>query len=337
MKNKKYHIEHLGKTLHTDHWVELSTEICDSIREQYYEKPDFELVKKNLKSVCNGGTVIADITRYYVKDLMANVKLFSPLWSISEVLQSDELIRYFYSRILSSEKVYPPESPLIKRFETALRISGGGVAMKPSNFPMKVVDNILKKYNINGKYYDFSCGWGVRMLSSMKHNIEYYGTDPNHELVGRLLDMSRDYNEVNTNIFFDDVPIVDIRAHGSEIIVPEWINTIGVAFSSPPYFTLEDYRIGNQSINNRTYEVWLNEYMLATLENIKAYLIDGGYLLINIKNFSKYALYDDTFALCKSIGLTYVETLTLDNITRPSAKPDISTDESIMVFRKIDS
>ena len=58
--------------------------------------------------------------------------------------------------------------------------------MKPSNFPIKTVDYIINKYNINDKYYDFSCGWGVRLLSSFRNNISYYGTDPNNILVQRL-------------------------------------------------------------------------------------------------------------------------------------------------------
>jgi hypothetical protein len=330
MKAKKYHIEHLGKVLHTDHWEELSAEKCQEIRDLYYAKPDFKQVERNLKAIHAGGTKVSEVTNYYVKDLMAMVKLYSPKWSIAEALECDDLIRYFYSRTLASAKVYPPSNSLIKNFETALRLSGGGVAMKPSNFPMKTVDGILETYNINNRYYDFSCGWGVRMLSAMKHGIEYFGTDPNHALVERLEQLRCDYDVTN-----GVVSQVDIRCQGSEVFVPEWENRIGVAFSSPPYFTLEDYRIGEQSINNKSYDAWLIEYMLETLQNIKKYLVDGGYLLVNIKNFATYKLYDDTFGLAEYAGFQYVETRTLDNITRPSAKTDLNTDEMIMVFKKI--
>lgn len=51
---------------------------------------------------------------------------------------------------------------------------------------MKSIDELLENYNVNNKYYDFSCGWGVRLLSSLKHNVEYYGTDPNTVLCERL-------------------------------------------------------------------------------------------------------------------------------------------------------
>jgi hypothetical protein len=218
----------------------------------------------------------------------------------------------------------------IKNFEAALRLSGGGVAMKPSNYPIKSVDAILARYNINGKYYDFSCGWGVRMLSSLRNRVEYYGTDPNNLLVERLNQMATDYNTVNgTSAKYD------IRCHGSQTFVPEWENTIGVAFSSPPYFSLEDYKIGDQSFKpGTTYQEWLDTYLRPTLENIKRYLTDDGKMLINIKDFLNYKLCADTRAIAESLGFYYVESITLKNITRPSAKVDINTDESIMVFSK---
>jgi hypothetical protein len=300
------------------------------LKAAYYEKPDFDLVKKNLEAVYNGSTIIGTITSYYVKDLMAKVKLESPRWSIEEVFESIDLIRYFWSRVLSSDKVYPKTDSDIKNFEAALRLSGGGVAMKPSNYPIKSVDSILSRYNINDKYYDFSCGWGVRMLSSLRNNVEYYGTDPNTLLVERLNQMATDYNTVNgTSAKYD------IRCHGSQTFVPEWENTIGVAFSSPPYFNLEDYKIGDQSFKpGTTYQEWLDTYLRPTIENISKYLVDDGKMLINIKDFLDYKLCSDTRAIAESLGFHYVETLTLKNITRPSAKVDLNTDEGIMVFSK---
>jgi hypothetical protein len=202
--------------------------------------------------------------------------------------------------------------------------------MKPSNYPIKSVDEVLSKYNINGKYYDFSCGWGVRLLSAMRNRVEYYGTDPNNLLVDRLRQIATDYNTVNgTSASYD------IRCHGSETFVPEWENTIGVAFSSPPYFNLEDYGVGNQSYKPGTsYQEWLDNYLRPTIENIKRYLVDDGKMLVNIKDFLDYKLCADTRAIAESLGFHYVETLTLKNITRPSAKVDLNTDEGIMVFSK---
>ena len=329
MERKKYHITHLGKELNTTHWYDLSTEECNSLRKEYYKKPVFDLVAKNFKSLFKGKNVVSNIIRYYVKDLMAKVNLYTAKWSIEEALQSNELIRYFYSRILSSDKVYPKKKTLKKNFETALSISGGRVAMKPSNFPMKTVDHILKCYNTNDNYYDFSCGWGIRMLSSMKHKINYYGTDPNNILVERLNEIHEDYDAVNkVNTF------VDIRCQGSEVFVPKWKGKMGLIFSSPPYYNLEDYKVGEQSIEGKTYEEWLDQYMYRTLKNCKDYLTDDGYLLINVKNFSIFKIYDDTLSLAKSLELEYKGYEVLKNITRPSSKVNLNTDEKIMIFGK---
>jgi hypothetical protein len=329
-KGKKYTITHKGKTLNTNHWYPLTDAECLALKKAYYTKPSSELVVRNLKKIANGGTQVAHITNYFVKDLMAKVKLLSPRWSIEEIFESNDLIRYFWSRVLSSEKVYPPHKTDINNFETALRLSGGGVAMKPSNFPMKSIDQILEQYNVNGKYYDFSCGWGVRMLSAMKNNVEYFGTDPNHLLVGRLNSLHESYNNVN-----DTKNKVNIKCSGSEVFHAEWENTIGVAFSSPPYFSLEDYKIGNQSYTEgTTYEQWLEGYLTRTIQNIHKYLVSDGYFLINVKNFSEYKLVQDTQRIAKANGFDRIDSILLKNTTRPSAKDDLNTNEIVMVFKK---
>lgn len=329
-KRKKYIITHLGKTLNTDHYCDLSVDKCLKLKEEFYKKPDFDLVARNLESVHRGGGIISTIVNYYVKDLMAKVKLKSPRWSIEEVFESVDLIRYFWSRVLSSDKVYPKNKSNIANFETALRLSGGGVAMKPSNYPIKSVDHVLSKYNVNNRYYDFSCGWGVRLLSALRNNVEYYGTDPNHLLVDRLNQLGNDYNKVN-----DTSRVFDIRCQGSEVFVPEWENTIGVAFSSPPYYDLEDYKVGNQSFKPHvSYQEWLDNYMKPTMQNIRRYLVDDGKLLINIKDYGNYALCADTRKIIEDLGFYYIGSVRLKNITRPSAKKDLNTDEDIMVFSK---
>lgn len=329
-KGKKYSITHKGKTLETNHWYPLTDAECSLLKEAYYTKPHISLVDRNLKTISKGGTQVAHITNYYVKDLMAKVKLLSPRWSIEEVFESNELIRYFWSRVMSSEKVYPPHKTNINNFETALRLSGGGVAMKPSNFPMKSIDQILEQYNVNDKYYDFSCGWGVRMLSAMKNNVEYFGTDPNYLLVERLNALSERYNSVNNT-----KNKVNIKCSGSETFHPEWENTIGVAFSSPPYFSLEDYKIGNQSYTEgTTYKQWLEDYLARTIQNIHKYLVAEGFFLINVKNFSDYELVQDTQRIAKANGFERIDSILLKNTTRPSAKADLNTNEIVMVFRK---
>lgn len=336
---EKYTINYLGKKYSTTIKKNLSDEEYEEIKRQYYERPSFENVKKNFINLSKGGVLINHITNYYVKDLMAKTKIHYNRWSIEEVFNCKELVEFFAGRTEKNKKVFPETNSLEKNIETAMRIYGSGVASKPAQFPIKYVDLILSKYNINNKYYDFSCGWGSRLCSALRNKIEYYGTDPNYILCERLNLLANDYNSIiGTNIK------VDIRSQGSEVYISEWENTIGVAFTSPPYFNLEDYKIGNQSYkNNMTYKEWLDSYYLPTFKNIYSYLIKGGYCLINIANFDKYNLIQDTLEIAKECGFNYIEKIKMDKIkrgigvaNRKKEKEEIQYDnfEYIYVFKK---
>jgi len=169
---------------------------------------------------------------------MAKVHLKSAKWTVEDVFNSKELLGIFKAKTLMNTRVFDSTS-LAVNIETAIRLGGHNIASLPPNFPMKIARNIVKKYNINNNWYDFSCGWGVRLICAMTSGINYYGTDPNYLLTERLEQLTHDYSEnVGLNAS------VDIKTQGSEIFIPEWENKMGLAFSSPPYFDLEDYVIG---------------------------------------------------------------------------------------------
>lgn len=334
-------IHYLGKTYNTTIHKDITDEEYEQVVREYYTKPDFYLVKKQFVTISKGGTRVNHITNYYVKDLMAKVKVHYNNWTIEEALKYKPLVEFFAGKVAKNKKVFPDSKSLCKNIETAFRLCGFKTASKPSNFPMKAVDVLLERYNVNGKYLDFSCGWGVRMLSSLKHDIEYYGTDPNYILCERLEQMAEDYRETTgSNIE------THIYKHGSEEFIPELENSIGIAFSSPPYFNLEDYKIGNQSWSEGiTYESWKHNYLEQTIKNIYKYLIDDGYFAININNFNKYNNYDlvgDVYDLAIDNGFKLVDVLPMKNITRCSGHKEWDNgdicwhdnDEKIMVFAK---
>ena len=325
-------INYNGETLETKFFENISDEKCKELKEQYYQKPDFEEVIKNIKSVDKGGKILNKITNYYFKDLMAKVKLYHSKWSIEDVFNCNDLIRSFYAKTLTNKKVFPDNMSDIKKIETALRLGGKGIASKPTNFPIKTVDYILENFNINNNYYDFSCGWGVRMLGALRNRVNYFGTDPNYLLTDRLNTLSKDYKQIN-NVD----TITDIRTQGSEEFIPAWENRMGVAFSSPPYFGLEDYKVGNQSYkNNTTYQEWKDTYLTNTIKNIYRYLINDGTLLININNYKNFDLVEDTKKICEENGFKLVDTLKLDNIKRVKSTQGFNDNsEGIFVFKKI--
>ena len=128
---------------------------------------------------------------------------------------------------------------------------------------------------------------------------------------------------------------IDIRSIGSQHNVNDWEGKIGLAFSSPPYFDLEHYNIGDQSIDCESYEDWLSGYWRGTVLNIKKYLISGGYFLLNMKNIKNHNTLDDMCKIIELEGFEFVENIELKNIQRVSVKRHLkNTNEVISVFYK---
>lgn len=325
-------ITYKGKTLETINWQPLTQEEFEQLKVEYYKKPDFTLVEKELINLKKGKVKYTSIEKYYFRELMSKVNLYHSKWCIEDVFECKELLEFFYSKTLKNEKVFPKDKPLISNIETAIRLGGKGVASKPSNFPIKHVDEIIEKYNVNGNYYDPCCGWGVRLMSALRNNVNYFGTDPNFLLVDKLNELCGDYKRVNR----ENGAMVDIRATGSEIKHNDWVGKMGLCFTSPPYFNLEDYKVGEQSWKEGdSYEKWLDCYLKPTLDNIKSYLIDGGYLAININNFANYNLVQDVKTIAKEKGFNYVTTHELKNIQRTNSNGGFNDNrEGIMVFQK---
>ena len=329
----KYTIEYNGQSLITKNWGPVTEDELAQYREEYYKTPDLDVVKKQMKKITSDGVMIDKITRYYFRDLMAKVKLSTAKWSVEDVLNNTDLCGVFKAKVLNSPKVFKPEVSMGYNIERAIALGGKGYAKVPTQFPFKVSNYIYSKYNINDNVYDFSCGWGSRLLGALKYNLNYYGTDPNNLLCNRLNVLIYDYKTTikRTNV-------VDIRCQCSEIFIPEWENTIGLAFSSPPYFSLEDYKIGNQSWKEGvTYGEWLENYMYPTLNNCIRYLVDGGLLAINIK--------DTTVPIATDVNkyledkLEFVESIPLENIKRLKSTGGLtdSTDELIYIYKKINT
>ncbi len=322
-------ISYKGKSIETLTWVEVSEEERAQLQKEFFAKPEFASVIKQLQTLSKDGVMVDKVTRYYFRDIMAKTKLKNAKWTIEELFNSKELLGIFKARTQTNARVF--DSPnLCTNIDTAIRLGGHNIAGFPPNFPIKAARNITNKYNINNNWYDFSCGWGVRLLCAMTSNINYFGTDPNYLLTERLQQLMHDYND---NIGLKS--IVDIRTQGSEFFIPEWENTIGLAFSSPPYFDLEDYIIGKQSYNPQiSYNEWKENYLTLTLKNINKYLIDDGILALNIKNSKTYKLADDAKIIADTCGFNLIDIELLTNNQRVTPSGLLNNAENIFIFKK---
>lgn len=309
----------------------LTREEYELLKHLLYDPPPKSEIVRCINNLHDGGTAKTILNKAYINKCRYKVVLYDCPYSIEDILKSYDLTNYVLRYRKKNPDFYDPLMSIEHHFLKAVGTCGAGVCRIATPFPMNTVDQILRKYNVNGKYYDFSCGWGDRLIGSLRNNIDYYGVDPNYELVESLFEMGSMYLKVTC-----DTTNFSLRAQGSEIFVPEWCNMMGVAFSSPPYFNLEDYKVGKQSYTEgTTYEQWLNNFMLPSMKNAQAYLVDNGYYIINVKNFDGYDLVGDCKRLAKSIGFEFVCNETLINIQRTGLTNElIDNSEIIQVFKK---
>lgn len=332
-----YTIEKEGqRPINTKNYKQLSEDQYTYLLSRFKSKPDFEKVVYDINGIEMGQLVYPNINNYYFFDLQAKVLLKHNRFTIEQVFNDIELLSIFYGKISINDSFFTSDD-MYDNILAAMRTAGRPYCSKPSNFPIDVVDDILKKYNVNNNYYDPSCGWGDRLLSSIRNNVNYYGTDPNYLLCDRLNNLVNDYKSATLK----NMPHIEINCQGSEIFIPKYHNSMGLAFTSPPYFDLEDYGVGDQSFKEGTsYDMWLNGFMKDTMINCYDYLIDDGYYGINIKNFDNLTLEEDCVRLAEEIGFKLFCVEELHNISRVAGasnrqvKKLLNTNERIYMFKK---
>lgn len=228
-----------------------------------------------------------------------------------QVLQNDEMMKWILNYIKSKPNFYTGNE--ISNVKSFMR-NGTRYARKVANFCPKTAKEIYFRYhNINGdkiNILDTSMGFGARMSAVLLNGHNYYGIDPNKELFTKLnqyLDFLKNNNCIDAN------QICEMHCQGSEKYISQWDNLFDVCFTSPPYFNLEKYSDDDSEStkNYNNYELWINNFVKPTIDNIYRYLKVDGYVMINIKNLSnkgKESLFDDWFNIFSAHnGFEFVE------------------------------
>lgn len=333
MLEKPATITWAGETIVTKHYMDITEERRKSIEEQWYALPSVEELHEQFRKIAEGGTVMSKVTMYYFNRLMSMCKVAYAKWTMEELLQSKELVGMILDKVQGSPKTFPPTDTEINKFKRCIQLGGKGYVGYPTQFPLKTVDMVVRKYLPDGgNWYDYSCGWGSRLLGALRNKVNYFGTDPNYLLTEKLIDMTCEYLKANGIGYYymdecgtDDMQLVEsdegqrieIHSTGSEKFHSRLENEMDLCFSSPPYFNLEDYRIGDQSWKEgMSYRRWVDSYLRPTIMNCYRYLKPRGHFVCNIKNFKGNDMEGDVVGIADSIGLNYVEDLKLDNIKR---------------------
>ena len=215
-----------------------------------------------------------------------------------------------------------------------LELIGGNVA---TNFhPMKAKAIYEKYCPLNGVIYDFSCGFGGRMLGALssKNNYKYFGCEPctdTYKNLNKLGSLIEEYTKRN-NIF-------KIYQCGSEEDIFE-SEIADFAFSSPPYFCLERYSNEDTQCYNKfpNIEDWFINYVTPTIRNIYNILKPNCYYAVNIADFNlgtkRIEYVDRWIDISKEIGFKFIETILMKVETRKGSGHAQPKKEGIFVFQK---
>jgi hypothetical protein len=190
---------------------------------------------------------------------------------------------------------------------------------------------------------DPCAGWGGRLLGCLAGGAEYIGYEPDPNTAQGLRD-----------ILADPAIPESIRSKG---IIKEGAAPLtgglgghsppDMVLTSPPYFNLEVYTAGPQSINAfPTWEVWTEKWLKPVILTSLAALKQGGVSCWSVKNFKSdkhYPLADVTKQIHEAAGWTLVKTVKMTGSARPggnrineeTGKEKRGSEEETFCFQKI--
>jgi len=165
-------------------------------------------------------------------------------------------------------------------------------------------------------------GWGGRLLGTLAAaaDTEYVGCEPDPKTAEGL-----------RQILADPAIPASVRARGQIIEKPAEVAlaeipaaTFDLILTSPPYFNLEIYTAGEQSISKwPTWDAWVSEWYKPLILNSLARLKEGGVSCWSVKNFKtdkKYPLADVTKKIHKDAGWDLIKTVVMTGSARPGGK-----------------
>lgn len=166
-----------------------------------------------------------------------------------------------------------------------------------TSFRPTIMVTFIKKFNAKC-VLDFSAGWGDRLIGAMSQDVDYYfGCDPNTKLHQNYAKMIKMFgkNSEQYNMCCESFETVELPDKPFDLVL-----------TSPPYFNLENYcNEATQSINNRSFNAWLHEFLFASLQKSYNALIQNGYIVIIINDIGNFKIVDKMLAFMQTLNVTY--------------------------------
>ena len=178
---------------------------------------------------------------------------------------------------------------------------------------------------------DTSCGWGDRLAGFFASNAtEYYGCDPNPNTYKQYMKQIEEYSK-----FFPNKK-VKIYNCGAENLPYDELPDIDCAFTSPPYFSTEEYNKGGELEENQSwfkfneYERWRDDFYLPVAEKT---LSKSKFMLVNIMDPKvKNVRYRSSDELINSNRDKFIGQIGMVIMQRPQGNAKFKTKEELNKF-----
>lgn len=188
---------------------------------------------------------------------------------------------------------------------------------------------LVKRYAATS-VLDPCIGWGGRMLGALSAGATYTGCEPDPNtfkgLQGILTDIQRQ---------------ADIHNKPAEAVVPTLpTHSFDMILTSPPYYTLELYTSGDQSVKqNMSWDEWVSDWLRPLLIECLRCLRPTGTSCWSVKNFKigsrVYPLADVVRTIHAEQGFVCVESCTMQGPGRPGVtKP---SEEQTFIYQRSDA
>jgi hypothetical protein len=277
------------KTLDYDERMALVEPLFNHFRNQGWLYPDDSTKLNNSwKKLCNfnpdlstneifnNGSLATDVCKYFCHNFYEATEVGG--LTMKEVFNNDDKLRYLIKNRLGFDWWDNDDNDETFNISFRMLIQGmrsSRLIPSVSIFKPAVSKYMCLKYsNENDVIFDYSVGWGGRMLGAASCNRRYIGVDPLTTI------------EVQKMADFFDLKNITLIENGSEHVKLEE-NSIDFSYSSPPYFSQEYYNSSKTQAYNNGEDYFYNVYWNNTLDNIKHMLKPGKWFGLNVKNFPK--------------------------------------------------
>jgi len=162
----------------------------------------------------------------------------------------------------------------------------------------------MKTGSDNLTVYDPFAGWGDRLLGAAASSVvnRYLGTDPNPDLISGHSEMISFLRKMKVvgSYSVEPIPAEEIDLKKS---FPKGIDLI---YSSPPFFNLEIYDQGKQSIQSypgiKSWNRWFQQITKRMYQNLN----QGGYLIYHLADPKGVSIISELISFMETIGAVFL-------------------------------